>query len=254
MCCSQCLICRAEEKCLVRSGLVHLLDRLCSLGNHRADGLGMETQTPRQKVSALAWAGFQVLASQCVKWETDDSEYLTDSPSQTPPSYWNYTWFLAVSSIFASSVMPSSFHHGVLYSSFNHRVILSHFYHKVIKVSKKLIPFLHWNLMLYKNNSCCLEHGIETFNAECWYFDKGWAGLTSAESWYRDCLQHIGAGLHYWWLMDTLTWAFLLCVSSNMNLWNHFLAVINCSFPFHTANFMGSCRRSVLCFKNVFSS
>ncbi|CAG5121382.1 unnamed protein product, partial [Candidula unifasciata] len=69
---------RAEEKCLVRSGLVHLLDKLCSLGNHRADGLGMETQTPRQKVSALAWAGFQVLASQCVKWENDDSSHVEE--------------------------------------------------------------------------------------------------------------------------------------------------------------------------------
>lgn len=63
---------RAEEKCLVRSGLVHLLDRLCSLGNHRADGIGAEAQTPRQKVSALAWAGFQVLASRCVKWENEE--------------------------------------------------------------------------------------------------------------------------------------------------------------------------------------
>ena len=63
---------RAEEKCLVRSGLVHLLDRLCSLGNHHADGIGTETQTPRQKVSALAWAGFQVLASRCVQWEVED--------------------------------------------------------------------------------------------------------------------------------------------------------------------------------------
>ncbi|GFO01128.1 HECT domain-containing e3 ubiquitin protein ligase 4 [Plakobranchus ocellatus] len=66
---------RAEEKCLVRSGLVHLLDRLCSLGNHRADGLGTESQTPRQKVSALAWAGFQVLASRCVKWENEEGSH-----------------------------------------------------------------------------------------------------------------------------------------------------------------------------------
>lgn len=34
--------------------------------------MGVETQTTRQKVSALAWAGFQVLASRCVKWEVED--------------------------------------------------------------------------------------------------------------------------------------------------------------------------------------
>ncbi|KAK6968629.1 E3 ubiquitin-protein ligase HECTD4 [Biomphalaria glabrata] len=69
---------RAEEKCLVRSHLVHLLDKLCSLGNHRADGLGAEAQTPRQKVSALAWAGFQVLASRCVKWENEDGSQVDE--------------------------------------------------------------------------------------------------------------------------------------------------------------------------------
>ncbi|KAL3856755.1 hypothetical protein ACJMK2_011476 [Sinanodonta woodiana] len=62
---------RAEEKCLVRSGLVHLLDKLCSLANHRAE-MSMETQSTRQKVSAMAWAGFQVLASRCVTWETEE--------------------------------------------------------------------------------------------------------------------------------------------------------------------------------------
>lgn len=64
---------RAEEKCLVRSGLVHLLDRLCSLANHRAD-MNMETQSTRQKVSAMAWAGFQVLADRCVMWETEEGK------------------------------------------------------------------------------------------------------------------------------------------------------------------------------------
>lgn len=66
---------RAEERCLVRSGLVHLLDKLCSLAGHRVDGLGVETQTTRHRVSVLAWAGFQVLASRCVKWEVEDGEY-----------------------------------------------------------------------------------------------------------------------------------------------------------------------------------
>ncbi|XP_055995500.1 probable E3 ubiquitin-protein ligase HECTD4 isoform X2 [Ostrea edulis] len=61
---------RAEEKCLVRSGLVHLLDKLCSLANLRSDT--SDTQSVNQKVSAMAWAGFQVLANRCVMWETED--------------------------------------------------------------------------------------------------------------------------------------------------------------------------------------
>ena len=61
---------RAEEKCLVRSGLVHLLDKLCSLANHRSET--RENQSTRQKVSAMAWAGFQVLANRCVMWETEE--------------------------------------------------------------------------------------------------------------------------------------------------------------------------------------
>ncbi|XP_053376531.1 probable E3 ubiquitin-protein ligase HECTD4 [Mercenaria mercenaria] len=65
---------RAEEKCLVRSGLVHLLDKLCSLASYRADS--RESQSTRQKVSAMAWAGFQVLANRCVMWETEEgSQY-----------------------------------------------------------------------------------------------------------------------------------------------------------------------------------
>lgn len=63
---------RAEEKCLVRSGLVHLLDKLCSLANYRLDN--KETQSTHQKVSAMAWAGFQVLANRCVMWETEDGK------------------------------------------------------------------------------------------------------------------------------------------------------------------------------------
>ncbi|OWF52164.1 E3 ubiquitin-protein ligase HECTD4 [Mizuhopecten yessoensis] len=67
---------RAEEKCLVRSGLVHLLDKLCSLANHRTDSSNTETQSTNQKVSAMAWAGFQVLANRCVMWEIEDGLHL----------------------------------------------------------------------------------------------------------------------------------------------------------------------------------
>ncbi|XP_062590799.1 probable E3 ubiquitin-protein ligase HECTD4 isoform X2 [Saccostrea cucullata] len=67
---------RAEEKCLVRSGLVHLLDKLCSLANLRSDT--SETQSVNQKVSAMAWAGFQVLANRCVMWETEDGSQIEE--------------------------------------------------------------------------------------------------------------------------------------------------------------------------------
>lgn len=86
---------RAEEKCLVRSGLVQLLDKLCSLTNTPGTGsagLGSSTSdggsggaggaggsssdanVRRQKVSAMAWAGFQVLSNRCVMWEQEDGE------------------------------------------------------------------------------------------------------------------------------------------------------------------------------------
>ena len=64
--------------CNSRSGLVHLLDKLCSLTNYRGSGGGegtsTETQSQRTKVSAMAWAGFQVLSNRCVMWEQEDGE------------------------------------------------------------------------------------------------------------------------------------------------------------------------------------
>ena len=65
---------RAEEKCLVRSGLVHMLDKLCSLTNYRSEGSNTEAQTVKQRVSSMAWAGFQVLSNRCVTWEQEDGE------------------------------------------------------------------------------------------------------------------------------------------------------------------------------------
>ncbi|XP_066272380.1 LOW QUALITY PROTEIN: probable E3 ubiquitin-protein ligase HECTD4 [Branchiostoma lanceolatum] len=62
---------RAEERCLVRSGLVQLLDKLCSLSSYR-DQSNTETQTMKQRVSAMAWAGFQVLSNRCVMWEDEE--------------------------------------------------------------------------------------------------------------------------------------------------------------------------------------
>ncbi|XP_041456057.1 probable E3 ubiquitin-protein ligase HECTD4 isoform X4 [Lytechinus variegatus] len=63
---------RSEEKCLVDSQLVSLLDRLCSLGHSSGQPSRPESQSSGQRVSALAWAGFQVLANRCVSWETDE--------------------------------------------------------------------------------------------------------------------------------------------------------------------------------------
>ena len=69
---------REEEGCLVRSGLVKLLDNLCSMsdlphGSTPAPGGGGEDGDEEgeviQRVTALAWAAFQVLADQCVSWE-----------------------------------------------------------------------------------------------------------------------------------------------------------------------------------------
>uniref|UniRef100_A0A8C7DPU3 HECT domain E3 ubiquitin protein ligase 4 n=1 Tax=Oncorhynchus kisutch TaxID=8019 RepID=A0A8C7DPU3_ONCKI len=59
---------RSEEQCLVRSGLVHLMDRLCSLSGQR-DCSSNEKQTKKQKVATMAWAAFQVLANRCIEWE-----------------------------------------------------------------------------------------------------------------------------------------------------------------------------------------
>ncbi|XP_033101041.1 probable E3 ubiquitin-protein ligase HECTD4 [Anneissia japonica] len=63
---------RNEEQCLVDSGLVQLLDKLCSLGQVTGDIGGSSSKSSRLHVSALAWAGFQVLANRCVSWESNE--------------------------------------------------------------------------------------------------------------------------------------------------------------------------------------
>lgn len=66
---------RSEEKCLVRSGLVQLMDRLCSLSS-QTESSSSEKQTKKQKVATMAWAAFQVLANRCVEWEKEEGEKL----------------------------------------------------------------------------------------------------------------------------------------------------------------------------------
>lgn len=50
-----------EERCVMRSGLVYLLDKLCSMRSKKTD--------TALNLSAMAWAGFQVLLDRIVQWE-----------------------------------------------------------------------------------------------------------------------------------------------------------------------------------------
>ena len=60
---------RSEEKCLLQSQLVRLLDELCDGRDlkklRRADDQGSE-------ISKLAWLGFKVLAQRCIAWEEQE--------------------------------------------------------------------------------------------------------------------------------------------------------------------------------------
>lgn len=62
---------RKDEQCLIQSGLIQLLDHLCS---PVTDGdLASEDQSIQQQVSNTSWAGFQVVSNQCITWEKEDS-------------------------------------------------------------------------------------------------------------------------------------------------------------------------------------
>ncbi|XP_030623120.1 LOW QUALITY PROTEIN: probable E3 ubiquitin-protein ligase HECTD4 [Chanos chanos] len=63
---------RCEEQCLVRSGLVQLMDRLCSLSSQRDCNTSNDKQTKKQRVATMAWAAFQVLANRCIEWEKEE--------------------------------------------------------------------------------------------------------------------------------------------------------------------------------------
>ena len=74
---------REEEHCLVRSGLVKLLDHLCSLvDNQKSMEVGGEEDESLHRVTSLAWAGFQVLADRCVSWETQQSAVVSSGLAQ----------------------------------------------------------------------------------------------------------------------------------------------------------------------------
>ena len=52
-----------EERCVMRSSLVSLLDKLCCLRKEKTD--------TALTLSAMAWAGFKVLLDRIVHWEND---------------------------------------------------------------------------------------------------------------------------------------------------------------------------------------
>lgn len=57
-----------DERCVIRSGVVALLDKLCVLGRDKSGA--------SRNVSSMAWAGFQVLLNRFVQWETDQGTLL----------------------------------------------------------------------------------------------------------------------------------------------------------------------------------
>lgn len=68
---------------MVRSGLVKLLDRLCSLvDSQKPLEVGGEEDDALHRVTSLAWAAFQVLADRCVSWETQDSAVVSSGLAQ----------------------------------------------------------------------------------------------------------------------------------------------------------------------------
>lgn len=67
----------------MRSGLVKLLDRLCSLvDSQKPLEVGGEEDDALHRVTSLAWAAFQVLADHCVSWETQDSAVVSSGLAQ----------------------------------------------------------------------------------------------------------------------------------------------------------------------------
>ena len=67
----------------MRSGLMKLLNQLCSLVDEQKSAeLGGEEEESIHRVTALAWAAFQVLADRCVSWETQDSAVLSSGLAQ----------------------------------------------------------------------------------------------------------------------------------------------------------------------------
>lgn len=83
---------RDEEACLVHSGLVKLLDQLCSMSGLPKDSSLLEEKDDEtddeeeeeavHRVTTLAWAAFQVLADRCVSWESKGSGFISSGLAQ----------------------------------------------------------------------------------------------------------------------------------------------------------------------------
>ena len=58
---------RAEEACLLRSGVMKLLETLCSSSALLAEQDASEEEEERTRV--LAWGAFRVLSDCCVRWD-----------------------------------------------------------------------------------------------------------------------------------------------------------------------------------------
>ena len=57
-----------EERCVMRSSLVSLLDKLCCMRTNKSDS--------SRTLSGMAWAGFQVLLDRIVQWEKDKGQII----------------------------------------------------------------------------------------------------------------------------------------------------------------------------------
>ena len=58
---------RSDEKCLLQSRLVRLLDELCDAQDFKSFGKSED----QNSISRLAWLGFKVLAQRCIAWEEE---------------------------------------------------------------------------------------------------------------------------------------------------------------------------------------
>lgn len=67
---------RDEETCLVKCGLLKLLDKLCGYHQTSDDEVDVEMQSDQHRLSEVAWLGFKVLTNRCIDWEENDSSAL----------------------------------------------------------------------------------------------------------------------------------------------------------------------------------
>ena len=69
--CAGPLLDRADETCLLRSGVMKLLEMLCTSSDLLAEKDASEEEEERTRV--LAWGAFRVLSDCCVRWDDGKS-------------------------------------------------------------------------------------------------------------------------------------------------------------------------------------